>query len=196
MHKCPAATKGVPPPRQRTEKSEARIANLTARFQNGKPYFTEPLSQWHRAYRVSLCRHDRPVILTFQFYQLQICSWTCTHNAENSGEIPARRTGRDLPPAYTQVDEFSQSTLGAHACTSAPLQQRVCHRPANTPKNVKFALQTCRQGSRMASRTSLNQCRGENRVDRIRLARLDRPQILAIQLSHLQICSWICTHNH
>ena len=43
--KCPAATKGVPPPRQQTEKSEARIANLPARVQNGKPHFTEPMQR-------------------------------------------------------------------------------------------------------------------------------------------------------
>ena len=36
VRKCPAATKGVPPPRQHTEKSEARHANLPARFHNGE----------------------------------------------------------------------------------------------------------------------------------------------------------------
>ena len=42
VRKCPAATKGVPPPRQQTEKREA---NLPARSQNGKPHFTAPMSR-------------------------------------------------------------------------------------------------------------------------------------------------------
>ena len=46
----------------------------------------------------------------------------------------------------------------AHSCASAPLQQRVCHRPVNRPKKGK---QTCRQGPRMASLTSGHQCRGD-----------------------------------
>ena len=42
VRKCPAATKGVPPPRQQTEKREA---NLPARSQNGKPNFRAPMSR-------------------------------------------------------------------------------------------------------------------------------------------------------
>ena len=74
-----------------------------------------------RVHRVSLSRHDRPEILAIRVSQ--ICLWICTYTAENEGNSCAADWGRDLPPVQSQVDEFSQSALGAHTYQSAPLQQ-------------------------------------------------------------------------
>ena len=45
--KCPAATMGVPPPRQHaeTKKAGTRSTYLPERIQNGKPHFNPNLSQ-------------------------------------------------------------------------------------------------------------------------------------------------------
>ena len=112
-------------------------------------------------------------------------------------EIPARRTEDAIcRPRIHKLTSLA-SRHEEHACPSAPLQRRVCHRPVNRPRKVKLALQTCRHGSRMASRTKVKTepLSRWYRVERVSLSRHDRPGIQAIQLSQLQICAWTCTHT-
>ena len=96
MPKCPAATKGESPPRQQTEKSEARITDLPAWFQQGKPHFIEPMTRWHRVGHVSCL--DMPALKSSQFKSefprvLPLPSYGRGRTPPKMREIPARRTG-------------------------------------------------------------------------------------------------------
>ena len=116
----------------------------------------------------------------------------------------ARRTGGAIcRPCVHKLTSLACGPLNGAAAArrtcapSAQLQRRVCHRPVNRPRKVKLALQTCRHGSRMASRTKVKTepLSRWYRVERVSLSRHDRPGIQAIQLSQLQICAWTCTHT-
>ena len=98
--KCPAATKGESPPRQQTEKSEARITDLPAWFQQGKPHLIKPMTRWQRSTtagrRVSC--PDMPALKSSQFKSefprvLPLPSYGRGRTPPKMREIPARRTG-------------------------------------------------------------------------------------------------------
>ena len=169
MPKCPAATKGESPPRQQTEKSEARITDLPAWFQQGKPHLIKPMTRWQRSTtagrRVSC--PDMPALKSSQFKSefpqvLPLPSYGRGRTPPKMREIPARRTGGTIcvPRVVhcTQVDEFSQSTLGPHV-PKCPAATKGVPPPRQHTEKSDARTTTCRHGSSMASLTSLNQCR-------------------------------------
>ena len=105
------------------DREKLTLENLTARFQYGKPHFTEPMSRRYRVYRVSLSRHDSPVnprISSLTASDLLLDSHV--HRRKYGENSCAADLRPDLPPAFTHVDEFSRfNTRRAcvHKCPAA-----------------------------------------------------------------------------